>query len=467
MLKAFDKEIVSGSLLRSVWKLAWPLVLLNLINGMHGIVDHVLIGHFHGSADNAANAAIGVAWQVFLVIVVFIASIFHGMNVLIARYAGRQDRDTISEVFYAAFMVSLIILVGIVAPLGYFCAPLLLRAVNIADEVYVHALPYLRLLFLCGAPLFLMFMLTGAFHASGEPKTPLKLGILTTALNILISSVLIIGIGPFPPLGVMGAALGTVLAPTVSCGIGLYLVFSRRMIIQPPRRFRVLPDLQLLRGMARIGIPTGIQGVLLNIAGVLLLRYISTLEHSAAAQAAYTICYAQLFSLVTWTSFGLRAAAGTLMGQNIGAGVRRRGKRGVVFAACMGAAWSFAVGVVFWTYPGVLLRLFNAVDEPVFSFGVSLLRYLSLSGVAVAVNLALTGGLQGAGATRVPMFIAFATQIVALLSICQFFLSMGTLTADKVWAALFFSHALRLTLTWLVFRTDGWTHTSVELESAG
>ncbi len=466
-MKPFDKEIVSGSLLRSVWKLAWPLALLNLINGIHGIVDHVLIGHFHGSADNAANAAIGVAWQVFLVVVVFIASIFHGMNVLIARYAGQQDREALSAVFHSAFMASLLILVGVVAPAGYLVAPSLLRAVNVSDAVYVHALPYLRLLFLCGAPLFLMFMLTGAFHASGQPKTPLKLGILTTILNVLISSVLIIGIGPFPSLGVMGAALGTVLAPTVSCGIGLYLVFRRRMIIQPPSRLWRMPDQRLLRTMTRIGVPTGIQGVLLNVAGVLLLRYISALEHSAAAQAAYTICYAQLFSLVTWTSFGLRAAAGTLMGQNIGAGVPDRGKRGVLLAAGLGAVWAATVGLVFWNLPEVLLGFFNAVDEPVVGFGVSLLRYLSLSGVAVAVNLALTGGLQGAGATRPPMFIAFATQIVILLSISQVFLSLGMLTADKLWAALFISHAIRLMLTWMVFRTDGWTRTVVEVEAVG
>lgn len=450
--------------MRSVWKLAWPLVLLNLINGMHGIVDHILIGYFIGSEDNAANAAIGVSWQVFLVVVVFIASIFHGMNVLIARYAGRQDRETISAVFHSALLATLLLLVGVVAPIGYAAAPYLLRAVNVPDSVYVHALPYLRLLFLCGAPLFLMFLLTGAFHASGEPKTPLKLGILTTALNIIISSVLIIGLGPFPALGVAGAALGTVLAASVSCIIGIYLIYSRRMLIQPPTHFHILPNLRLLRSIARIGIPTGIQGVLLNVAGVLLLRYISELPDSAAAQAAYTICYAQLFSLVTWTSFGLRTAAGTLMGQNIGAGDAQRGKRAVLLAAGLGGLWACVIGAVFWTMPELLLRLFSAVNEPIVGIGVSLLHYLSLSGIALALNLALTGGLQGAGATRAPMFIAFVSQIVVLLGVCQFFLSRGILTPDKIWTALLLSHVMRLVLTALVFRTKGWTHTKVELD---
>jgi putative MATE family efflux protein len=464
-VKAFDPEIVSGSRLRSVWKLAWPLVLLNLINGIHGFVDHVLIGHFIGSADNAANAAIGVAWQVFLVVVVFIASIFHGMNVLIARYAGKQDRDTISEVFYSALLASVFCLALVLAPLGYLISPRLLDALNTAPEVHQHALPYLRLLFLCGTPLFLMFLLTGAFHASGDPKTPLKLGVLTTLLNIIISTVLIIGLGPFPALGVLGAGLGTVLAPLASCSIGLYLIFSRRMIIQPPKRMYLLPNMNLLRLMVKIGVPTGIQGVLLNIGGVVLLWYIGTLPDSAAAQAAYTICYAQIFSLVTWTSFGLRAAAGTLMGQNIGAGKAERGKECVLLAAALGSFWAVLVGSLFWTMPGILLGFFNALNEPIYGFGLTLLRFLAVSGITVAITQALTGGLQGAGATRPPMVIAFATQIVALLGCCQIFSSMGMLTATSIWAAIFISHALRLLLTSFVFLSSGWIHTHIELET--
>lgn len=451
----------------SVWKLAWPLVTLNLVNGMHGFVDHVLIGHFIGSADNAANAAIGVAWQVFLVIVVFIASIFHGMNVLIARYAGKQDRKTISEVFHSALMASIFCLVFVVAPLGYLGAPCLLNALGVAPEVHEHAMPYLRLLFAGGTPLFLMFLFTGAFHASGDPKTPLKLGVLTTFLNILISSVFIVGPGPVPSLGVLGAGLGTVLAPLASCVISIYLVHSGQMIIHPPERLHFRPNFHLLYAMVKIGVPTGLQGVLLNIGGVMLLWYISSLPFSAAAQAAYTIGYAQLFSLVTWTSFGLRAAAGTLMGQNIGAGKPQRGKECVLLAAGLGTVWAALVGLLFWTIPGVLLGFFNALDEPVHGYGVTLLRVLAVSGITVAITQALTGGLQGAGATRPPMIIAFATQIVALLGFCQIFASFGALSATVIWTALLVSHVLRLILTALVFRTRGWAHTHIEVNLTG
>jgi len=458
-MKAFDKDIVSGSIPRSIWKLAWPLVLLNLINGVHGFVDHILVGHFVASPNNAANAAIGVAWQVFLVVVVLIASLFHGMNVLIARYAGMEDRESMSRVFYESFLACVLILLGIVAPAGYLLAPLLLDFVYARPDVQVHALPYLRILFTCAGPLFLTFMLTGAFQASGDVKTPLLLGILTAILNVIISVALIVGMG----MGAIGAALGTVLAPLASIAISLALILRRKMILQPPKRLSLLPDFSVLKVVARIGIPTGIQGVLLNLAGVFLLKYIGKLELGSAAQAAYTICYAQLFSLIAWTCFGLRSAAATVMGQNIGAGKPERGKKAVLLAAFMGAAWAAGIGLAFRLFPGELLALFGATGEPVFSYGVSLLSYLSICGIALAANLALTGGMQGAGETKIPMYIAFLTQIVVLLGICQYYAVTGALSPDRIWRAIFISHILRLLLTAAVFRTEKWAHTKVQL----
>jgi len=464
-MKQFDQELVSGNLLRSVWKLSWPVTLLNLINGLHGFVDHVLVGHYLPSATNAPNAAIGVAWQIFLVIVVFISSLFHGMNVLISRYAGKQDRERMSEAAYHAFITCVYILVFFLAPVGYLVAPYLIDAMQAQPEVKAYALPYLRILFTCGAPLFLLFMVVGAFQASGDPKIPLVLGVLNTILHMAISITLITGYGPFPALGVIGAAIGTVVAPLVTVTLAISLVLARKTILKVPDRLTLIPDLSIMRVVARIGLPSGIQGVLLNLGGVFLLIFVGMLEHSEAAQAAYTICYAQLFSLVTWTSFGLRNASAALIGQNIGAGKPERGKRAVGMAALMGVGWATVIGIMFWAIPERLLLLFDATDEPIYSYGLSLLHWLAFSGIVLAPALALTGGLQGAGETKMPMYIAFATQIVLLLGMCGILYATGNLTPERVWMSIFISHAARMLATWLVFRTEAWTHTKIELAS--
>lgn len=166
-MSKFDEDLVSGSVARSVIKLAWPAVMLNLTNGLHGIVDHALVGWYVGPN---ANAGIGIAWTLFLVVVVFLSSLFHGMNVLIARYSGRQDPETLAQVTYHAFLASVFLLWFVMAPAGYFLTPYLIPIVNQDVHVQAQALPYLRILFTCGSPMFLVLLLTFAMQASGNPR---------------------------------------------------------------------------------------------------------------------------------------------------------------------------------------------------------------------------------------------------------------------------------------------------------
>lgn len=458
-MKAFDRDLVSGSITRSVWKLAWPLVMLNLVNGLHGFIDHILVGHFVGYE---ANAGIGVAWSIFLVIVVFVSSLFHGMSVLVARYAGKRDRTTVSNIAYHTFLAGVIILAA-VAPAGYVLAPYLVRVANATPAVAEHALPYMRVLFLFGMPIFLMFMITGAIQASGQPRTPLALGVLATVLNIVLSTVLITGAGPFPKLGVTGAALATCIAPFVSVCIAIALIIRGKLIIQPPARFTLIPDWTILRAVARIGVPTGLQAVLLNLGSVLLLRYIGLLEHSAAAQAAYTICYAQLFSWVAWASWGLRNAASAVMSQNIGAGDMKRGEAGVHVAALFGGIWAIALGSIFLLFPRALLGLFGASEGPVYEFGSVLLRFLAVSGIFLTTSLGYTGGLIGAGETRRPMYIAFFAQFIVLLGLCRVWQLMGILDAHAIWRFILLGHVARMAATYAVFRGGKWRRIRIEI----
>ena len=100
-------------------------MLQNAIGGLQGIIDHAMVGHFVGFT---ANAAIGVSWQIFLVVIVFISSLFTGMGVLVARFAGANDHEHVDRVVYQAFLVAVLLSVGVLAPIGYFLAPHLLEA---------------------------------------------------------------------------------------------------------------------------------------------------------------------------------------------------------------------------------------------------------------------------------------------------------------------------------------------------
>ncbi|NIP80999.1 MAG: hypothetical protein GWM90_17995, partial [Gemmatimonadetes bacterium] len=288
---------MEGPLLPAVWRIAWPTMLQNVIGGLQGIVDHAMVGHYVGYTG---NAAIGVSWQIFLVVVVFISSLFTGMSVLVARFAGADDEEKVDRTVYQAFLVAIGLSVGVLAPAGYLLAPSLLELVNATPAVQAEALPYLRIMFVFSSGMLIFFMLGGALRSAGDARTPLRLGVVVTVLNLVLNVVLIRGLGPIPAFGTRGAAMGTVIA---TGGVGLYALaklWGGGWAVGFPRGADLRPSWSIIRSLFRFGLPTGIQGVAMNVGGVLLLAFIGSLPRSAEAQAAYTVSYTQLFSLITW-----------------------------------------------------------------------------------------------------------------------------------------------------------------------
>jgi len=449
----FDRSIVDGPLLPAVWRLAWPTMLQNVFAGLQGVVDHALVGHFVGYA---ANAAIGVSWQIILVVITFISSLFTGTAIFVARAAGAGDSDGVNRVVYQAFVAALLLAGLVMAPVGYVLAPYLLDVVNAAPEVKHEALPFLRIMFTSSVGMFVFFMLGGAFRAAGDAQTPLRLGIAVTLLNILLNVVLIRGLGPIPALGTAGAALGTVTANLIVGGAGLAYLFSDRSVIRWSRGMSWRIDWALIRSLFAFGLPAGFQGIAMNLAGLFLLRFIGSLGQSAQAQAAYAVGYGELFSLVTWTSVGLMGAAATVVGQNMGADRPERSERGPVMASRIGLGVAVAVGLLFLTIPRMLFAVFGLTDPVVVEIGCQLLRFLSVSGLFVTVALTYTGALQGGGDTRSPFVISIVSQIVVPLGLCAVLQATGHLAPSGVWTAIVLGHITRASLSLLRFRQGKW-----------
>jgi putative MATE family efflux protein len=451
--RRFDRRIIDGALPGAIWMLAWPTMLQNAVAGLQGIVDHALVGHFVGYA---ANAAIGVSWQIILVVITFIASLYTGTSIFVARFAGAGDSDGVNRVVYQAFLASLLLGLGVLAPAGYFLAPHLLDLVNAAPEVKAQALPFLRVMLTCSVGLLIFFMLGGAFRSAGDARTPMMLGIAVTILNACFNVVLIRGLGPIPALGTMGAAVGTCAANAVVAVAGLGLLFSERSVIRWSRHMAWGIDWKTIRSLFAFGLPAGVQGIAMNIAGLLLLRFIGSLPHSAEAQAAYAVGYGELFSLVTWTSVGLMGAAATVVGQNLGAGQPNRSAKGPAVAARIGVALAAVLGLLFLAVPRTLFSLFGLTDPDVLALGGQLLAYLSVSGLFVTVALTYTGALQGSGDTRSPLVISIISQIVVPIGICTGLQTLGRLHPAGIWSAIVAGHITRAALSVARFRQGKW-----------
>lgn len=451
--RKLDRSIVDGPIGRAVWKIAWPTVLQNAVGGLQGIIDHALVGHFVGFT---ANAAIGVSWQIFLVVIVFISSLFTGMGVLVARFAGANDHERVDRTVYQAFLTAFVLSVGILAPLGYILAPSLLELVNATPAVKAEALPFLRIMFLFSIGLLMFFMIGGALRAAGDARTGLYLGVAMTVLNIALNIILIRGAGPIPAFGTKGAAMGTVIASMTVSGVAMWMLLAGKLVVHFPRGMSWKPDWAIIRALFKFGLPAGVQGVAMNVAGVLLLRFIGSLRHSAEAQAAFAVGYSELFSLITWTSVGLMGAAAAVAGQNLGAGKPERSERAVHLAARIGIGVAAIIGALFLWIPERLLAIFGLHEPIVVGLGTELLRYLSVSGLFITVALTYTGGLQGTGDTRSPLVITLISQVMVPLGICFAAQAMGTLQSSTVWTAILVGHFTRCALSLARFHQGRW-----------
>ena len=461
--RTLDRILVEGPIAAAVWSIAWPTMIQNILAGMQGVVDHALVGNFVGFT---ANAAIGVSWQIFVVVMVFISSLFTGMGVLAARFAGAGDRAKVNLVVYQAFLTAAAMSLLILAPIGYFVAPSLLTLVHATPAVRAEALPFLRIMFTCSFGMLVFFMLGGAMRSAGDAKTPLRMGIAIMILNVIFNIVLIRGLGPVPALGTAGAAIGTSLANALVALFAIRQLFRGAWVVSFKGLPSYAPDWEIIKGLFRFGLPAGVQGIAMNIGGVLMLRYIGSLERSAEAQAAWAVSYVELFSFITWTSIGLMGAAASVAGQNLGAGQPERAIKAVGVAARIGLIMATGIGLLFFFIPRQLLLVFGMTDPAASALAVQLLGFLAVSGLFITVALSYTGGLQGTGDTKSPLYISIVSQMVVPLGLCAILSAVRGLQPMDIWIAVVLGHFTRAALSVVRFRQGKWRKIEVRLSAA-
>jgi Na+-driven multidrug efflux pump len=244
----------------------------------------------------------------------------------------------------------------------------------------------------------------------------------------------------------------------------LFKLWSGGWVVAFPRGKALSLDWDIIKSLFRFGLPAGFQGIAMNIGGVLMLSFIGSLAQSAEAQAAFAVSYGQLFSLITWTSVGLMGAAAAVAGQNLGAGNPDRADASVHVAARIAVIGAAVIGAFFLFIPEQLLAAFGMKEPVVVELGTQLLRILSVSGIFIAVALTYTGGLQGTGDTKSPLYISLISQVVVPLGICFVIREVGTLQPLHIWFAILAGHATRCGLSVVRFRQGQWRHIDVDIK---
>ncbi|MFP4249108.1 MAG: MATE family efflux transporter [Armatimonadota bacterium] len=444
-------DLTQGHLLTQIARLSWPIVAASFVHWLMGVVDIKMVG----TLGPAAIAAVGTSREAIFTFLTLIFAVATGAQVMTARYMGQHDAGKAADVCRQAIILG-IIMTAILGPAGYFLSGSLLSLLGAQGETLAEGTVYMQTFFLGTLPLLLGFMLTSSLQGAGDTLTPLYVNIATVAANIVLNWLLIFGIGPFPAMGVVGAAWGTVIARTFAGAAFVWIITSGKFALHVPLRARWLIDLAVWGKMFYIGVPSSIEGFARNMGFLSLFWILNQTDAGRMAVAGYTISV-QIRMFGVMFGLALMSAAMTAVSQNMGAEdpVRAEKSGWTITGISAGVMALMGLGSILLADP--LIRFFTDSPDTI-HWGVISLIVLSLSLPFTGLSMGCSGSLRGAGDTLSPLYatLIFTTVVgPGLAYLLTVVMNVGPLGA---WIGLGVGTALQSVMVAAIFKRGKWKH---------
>jgi putative MATE family efflux protein len=396
-LRGSHQDYTTGNLNRAILLLAIPMVLEMVLESLFAVVDVLWVGRL------GANAVATVGLTESLLSLVFAIGIGLSMSTtaMVARRIGEKDPQDAAVAGAQAIFLGLLVSLAIGVP-SFVFAPQLLRLMGASPEIVATGTGYARIaLGGCGA-IVMLFLNNAIFRGAGDAAIAMRLLWVSNILNLILDPCLIFGLGPFPRLGVTGAALATFSGRSIGVLYQFYRLMkgSERLRI-PPRLLRLNP--RVMWRLIRVSLTGILQFAIANTSWIGLVRIVSIF--GSAALAGYTIAI-RIVIFVILPSWGLSNAAATLVGQNLGAGHPQRAEQAVWRTGLYNMLVLGLIGVVFIFTATPLVRLFTH-DPAVVPLAASALRILSYGNIAYAYGMVMLQSFNGAGDTVTPTIVNF------------------------------------------------------------
>lgn len=431
-----------------ILRLAWPAIVENLLHTMVGIVDTAMVGRLGA----AALAAVGLGNQINQLGLTIFSALATGSTALVARYVGAQEQERARDVARQSLVLGLFVS-GTVMLIFLATARGLLGVLFRRSEVEVlsAAATYVRIVALAMVLNYFLIVINAVLRGAGDTKTPMRITALVNVINIIGNTIFIYGVGPVPALGVAGAALGTAISQACGGILALRVLFRDEVLkVRATDSFR--PDWGIIRRIANIGVPAGLEQGMLRVGQLVYTMIISSL--GTIAYAAHQVAL-NAESLSFMPGAGFAVAATTLVGQNLGAGKPEDAERAGAITRNMGMLVMSAMGIIFFLLPGPIVRIFSR-DPDVIALAVVCLRLVAVAQPSLAIWMILAGGLRGAGDTRAIMnmvMVSFLGVRVGLAYLLALRLGFGLTGA---WIGMVADLFLRSVLIQLRFNRGKW-----------
>ena len=420
--------MTEGSIWKKILFFSIPLILGNLFQQLYNTVDSIIVGNYIGSE---ALAAVGSSGSLINLLIGFCIGASAGAGVVIAQFYGAQDREGVRKAVHTTIAIA-IAAGAVLTVVGIVATPILLKAMGTPQEVFDQASIYLKVYF--GGILFSVVynMSAGILNAVGNSKRSLVYLMIAATSNIFLDLLFVVVL----KIGIVGVAIATDISQLLSCiFIILFLVRSEDVYRVKLKDIRCYDN--LLGKILKIGLPTGVQNIVISLSNVIVQSSVNSF--GAVAMAGFA-AYIKVdgFNILPVLSFSM--AATTFVGQNVGAGRLDRVKKGMYVSVAMGIIYTVCTGILLLTFAPQVIGVFTQ-NGKVVEYGVYIMKFFCPFYWMLGILHILAGTIRGTGKTMQAM-------VVFLFSLCIF-------RVLWIWGAMSVSHKiggvmLGYPLSWLV-----------------
>ncbi|MCQ4115076.1 MATE family efflux transporter [Ruminococcus sp. zg-921] len=439
MEKASPNKMGTAPMFRLIISMATPAMFSMIIQALYNIVDSIFVSQI----NEHALTAVSLAFPIQMLIIAVAVGTGVGINSLVARKLGEGD---IKQAESAATHG---LLLGVLSWIVFAIAGLLITKPFFAlytdnPEIFEMGVSYLSCVMIFSFGCFIEVNMEKTLQATGNMIQPMIFMLIGALTNIILDPMFIFGIGFFPKLGVLGAAIATVIGQILSMVYALIIVFCRKHAIKI--RFKGFkPSLSTIKNIYAVGVPSI---VMQSIGSVMLLFMNQILVSFSTAAVSVLGVYYKLQSFVFMPVFGLNQGVMPIMGYNYGAKNKKRLLLALKYG-CLIAVVIMTVGtIVFWAFPELLLSLFSPTQEMI-KIGVPALRTISLCFIPATIGVLFTTLFQAVGKGIRSLFLSVLRQLVVILPVAYVFSFIGL---DAVWYAFPIAEVVALLTALLMFR---------------
>lgn len=442
-------DLTAGPIGPTLIAFALPVLGSNIVQTLNGSINTAWVSHILGETALAATANAG---QIFFLMIGVVFGISMAANLMIGHAVGARD-EAAARRAVGTCTTFFIVLALALAVIGGLLTPAILDALGTPAASRAGAIRYQRMLFAAMPSIYFFNFVMMAQRGVGDSRTPFYFALLQVALDIALNPLLIMGLGPFPRLGIAGSATATLISQSLTLAMMLaHLYRKRSILVIRPREWRLLiPDLGMVRTLVFKGLPMGFQMIVVSLAGLSLMRLVNRFGYETTA--AYGAAM-QLWNYIQMPSMALSGAVSAMAAQNVGARRMDRVERIAWIGAGFALALSLTPIVAVLASQHLVLHAFLPAGSPALPIAERINWLAIWAFIPFGVAFAFSGVVRATGAVWPPLLAIIVS--LWLVRVPFAYLMEPRWGADSIWASFPIGSSVTLSIAMAYYRWGGW-----------